>query len=394
MRSPDDSSLSENGNLSAEQQPSVAIADEGPPPAATAPLHPLRRRRILFAGLAVALVLIIALGLLIVHLAKTQPRVVLYTVHEQTLNSYVGGGGLTYAARTLNVAYPVSGRVMKVAVSVGQAVQAGQPLLTLDNATIAAQLEQAYVQLQTAQNYLNTLLAQPVPPTANGAAQHATAIAAARRVVAIAQSHYDALNAQLSSPAYNHGTVTAPFTGVVTAINVTAGTLFSANKTLLTLQDISTIVVQVQFPLAERAQVRVGASAQVDPVAAPGQQFTGTVTAIVPALSSAGSATFTAWVTVPNNGQQLFTGESVYVRVASQQQLPTVPELAVINPDADSIVFVYANGRAHVRHVVVGLRDGDRFGIISGLQPGDQVILVGQYQLSDNEPVVVVGKQS
>jgi hypothetical protein len=67
----------------------------------------------------------------------------------------------------------------------------------------------------------------------------------------------------------------------------------------------------------------------------------------------------------------------------------TVPEVAVINPQTDAIVYVVNNGVAHLRRVVVGPRDLDRFGILNGLQAGDQVIVAGQYQLTDNEKVTV-----
>jgi RND family efflux transporter MFP subunit len=344
----------------------------------------LTHRKIALAGMTFLVLLMIGLPVLVVRLVGSTPHVTVYTVHNQTLTSYVGGGGLAYPVQSLDIAYPVSAQVIQVNVQIGQTVQPGQPLLTLDSAGLTAQLQQAYAEWQTAQQYLNNLISSGASPAQ---------IAAARQQAEVAKSRYDTLNAQLNSPSFNHGNVIAPFAGVVTAVNVTPGTLFKANATLLTLEDVSTIIVRAQFPLEQRAQVQPGASVEIDPASIPDQHFTGKVTAINPALSNAGSATFETWITVPNPDRALFTGETVYARVRGVQVLPTVPELAVINPESDSIVFVYAAGKAHLRHVVVGARDGDRFGIISGLQPGDKVILVGQYELSDNEPVIVTATQ-
>jgi multidrug efflux pump subunit AcrA (membrane-fusion protein) len=108
---------------------------------------------------------------------------------------------------------------------------------------------------------------------------------------------------------------------------------------------------------------------------------------VVPALSDAGSDTFEVWITVPNKAHLLFTGQSVYARLMSHQKMITVPELAVVNRDSDSIIFVYSGGRAHLRHVLIGARDGDRIGIVNGLQEGDQVVLIGQHQLTDGSRV-------
>lgn len=308
------------------------------------------------------------------------PRVTLYTVHTQMLRTYVGGGGLTYPLSTLDVAYPVSGQVLKVEVQVGQPVQAGQPLLELDNAALEAQLEQAYENWQISQNYLSTLIAQ-------NASQ--AQIAAAQAQADGAKAHYDALNARIHSPTFNNGSVIAPFAGTVTAVNVVSGSQFVAGMTLLSIEDDSSIIVRAQFPIEQREQVQVGAQADIDPAATPDQHFTGTVTAVNRRLSNPGSSTFETWITVQNPSGQLFAQESVYARVASQQPYPTVPELAVLNSQANALVFVYANGKAHVRHVTIIGQDGDRLGIATGLQPGEQVILVGQYQLADNENVIV-----
>lgn len=337
--------------------------------------------------IALALLVVVGVGAVLAsgRLPGGTARVTVYTVHSDTLTSSLGGGGLTFANQSLNVSYPVSARVVNVNVQVGQSVNSGDTLLTLDNADLTFQLQQAEAAWQAAESYLNTLYATPGTSPAT--------IAYAQQLAEAAKGRYDALNAQLNSPAYSKGNILAPFAGVVTAVNVTSGSIAAPNGTLVTLQDESAIIVKAQFPLEQRGQIQVGQDAQVDPVATSGQTLPGKVIAINPQLTNNGSGTFEVWITVQNADQQLFTGETVYARVTTQQTMLTIPELAVVNPDSDSIVFLYAQGRAHIRHVVIGARDGDRFGIVTGLQEGDQVILVGQHQLTDNQPVQVTGKQ-
>lgn len=187
--------------------------------------------------------------------------------------------------------------------------------------------------------------------------------------------------------------IVAPFAGNITAVNVSVGAPVFGGEQLIVVQDESSIIARVQIPLAQRPYLRVGESATVNPAAIPGQTFLGKVSAINTALTNTGSDTFDVWVTVPNPVSLLLVGESVYIQISVQMMLPTVPELAVINPDADSIVFLYANGRAHVQSVVVATRDNNLIGIQNGLSAGQEVILVGQYQLTDNEPVIVAGTE-
>lgn len=336
----------------------------------------LRRRRY---GL-IALVCIVALiGVSSAfYLRHRSASVEVYTVVNKQLKTEVAGGGLTYPVQSLTISYPVSAQVISVKVVVGQQVKPGQPLLTLDAAALTAHLAQLYDQEQAAIAYLNTL-------QQSGAS--ASQIAAAQQQVDVAKSRYDALAAQIQSPLYKSGILASAFAGVVSSVNVVPGSWFNAGEPLLTIVDISTIIVRAQFPIEQRGLVHLGDVTEVDPQATPTVHLTGAVTAIPPVLSTTSSATFEVWISVPNPAGQLFANESVYARLTSLQTYAAVPEIAVINPTTDAIVFVQVNGIARMRHVVIGTQDGDQFGIVSGLQPGDQVIVSGQYGLADGQAV-------
>lgn len=329
----------------------------------------------------VGLVFVVVVGLLgIQHFIKSPEKVSLYTVAQGTMASYIGGGGLTYPLQRVDIAYPISTQVLEVQVQVGQVITPGQSLLTLDATALNAQLDTAYSQWREAVSYLNTL---------QGAGSLPAQIAGASSDAAIAKSRYDALNSQINSPAFNHGNVVAKMAGVVGAVNVVPGDLFEPNEVLMTIQDISTIIVRAQFPLDQRDRVQVGSDAEVIPAATPSEHFQGKVTTIAPALSNVGSNTFETWISVPNTEGKLFTGQSVYARVVSQRSLLIVPQLAVINPESDATVFVYVAGRARIRHVTIDARNGDTFGLSGGVQVGDQVILSGKHQLLDGDQVTV-----
>lgn len=346
---------------------------------AFAPYRTLTPLNIAIAAVALALIAVILVAVIRAIVPGT-PTVTLYTVQNQTLTTYVGGGGLTYPAQSLTISYPVSANITGVNVEVGQNVKKGQQLLQLSSADLTSQVQQAYSAWQASIQYVNSLYSA-------GAAQSVIAYAQSQETAA--KGRYDALTAEINSPTYSNGNIVAPFNGVVSEVDVSPGISARPGSTLVVLQDATSVIVRAEAPLEQRGQVKLGQTVIITPDATPNQTYYGKVQTINPTLTNAGSDTFEVWVSVANPTLQLLLNESVYVRIQSAQVAPTVPELAVLNPDADSIVYVYANGRAHVRHVVVGVRDGDRFGIVSGLRPGERVILVGQYQLTDNEPVHV-----
>lgn len=373
-----DPQVNEDGQVATTSQ---SIARQRLQAVVAAALTNRRRAVLISGGVVLAICLLVLIGF---NLFRSTPRVTLYTVHTTLLHTTIGGGGLVYPAQTLDVAYPISAQVTKVNVQVGQMVQPGQSLVTLDSAALTSRLSEAYSEWQIAVIYVSTLQAQ---------GSSAKQIAGAEQQAAIAKSRYDTLFSQINSTAFNKGNIVSTFTGVVTDINVTSGSYFNSNATLMTIEDQSNLIVRAELPLDQANQIKTGQPAEVVSDSRPNQPVTGTVTAIIPSLSHQGNSTFMAWITVPNSSQALFTNESVYVRVNGQQTLPTVPELAVVNPNSDSIVYVFDHGIARATHVVVGARDGDKFGIISGLQPGQQVVLVGQQQLTDNQQVIVSAVQ-
>jgi len=341
------------------------------------------RTRILLIA-AVALVALSGIGYGAQAFVNRTPRVEVYVVSNQSLTTHVNGGGLTYPAQALNIVYPVVATIEAVNVQVGQAVQPGQALLKLNSAALTSQLQQALAAYQAAQGYLANLYA-------SGAS--AALIAQAQSQVTTAKGRYDALNAELNSPTYHDGAVTAPFAGIVTKVNVVPGSTVRANAPLITIQDAHSVIVRVQLPLGERTHVQVGQTAEVDPDATPGASYTGFVSLINPALTKPGSDTFEVWITVDNPGLRLLIGESVYARISVSETLPVIPERAVVHPDANAMVYIYSHGRAHARQVHVGARGQSQIGVSRGLTPGERVILLGHNHLSDNQPVRVTGVQ-
>ncbi len=114
------------------------------------------------------------------------------------------------------------------------------------------------------------------------------------------------------------------------------------------------------------------------------------MTVLSPALDP-NSTTEEVWVEAENQGGELKPGTTVDVSITAK----TVPNALAIPVSAvltesdgqTSVMVVKADSRAYSQKVKTGIQQGATIQIISGLQPGEQVIVSGQYGLPDKTKV-------
>lgn len=326
----------------------------------------------------VLLLLLLVVGFVLTR--KSAPDVTLYKVSTNTVNNAIGGGGIIFPRQRLDISYPITERVISVLVKAGDRITTNQPLIQLDPTQLNIEVTQASNDLAAAQSYLNTV----------SVSGNALAIAQAQQQYNIAKNKYEALVAQTSSPTLHHGTLISPMNGVVTAIYVNSGEVFSANTSLITIMDESTVVVHVKIPLSDLGLVRVGQVAELIPSALPTLNFKGVVVSIVPQADPQ-TDTYEVWVEIPNKDMQLLPGMSAFVRIqADNKQAVAVPRLTVLNADHAPMVFVIRGTQAYLQPVHVIGRSVEVLYVDKGLKSGDRVVLVGNDRLHNGDSVHVV----
>jgi multidrug efflux pump subunit AcrA (membrane-fusion protein) len=211
------------------------------------------------------------------------------------------------------------------------------------------------------------------------------ALAAAR--VAQAQQHLATLDAQLG-----YATIRAPISGIVTDQFQYEGEFAAAGAKLVTVADISQIIVKAPFADTVTAQLKVGDPATVLPTDQSAGQMTGQVTLISRATDPA-SRTVEVWVTLGNRAGQLRANGAAQVTISAQTKTAAivVPASAVTldasNADEGAVMVVDAASVAHETKVTVGIRTADKMEITSGLQGEETVVIEGNYALSDGTKV-------
>ncbi|HEX2651371.1 MAG TPA: efflux RND transporter periplasmic adaptor subunit [Burkholderiales bacterium] len=176
----------------------------------------------------------------------------------------------------------------------------------------------------------------------------------------------------------------APISGVVTDLAVREGAMVQAGSPAFTITDLSSVWVVLEVPEAQSALVRPGMRAEARIQSLPEKAFEGRIDYVYPEFN-AQTRTLKARLVLANPALALKPGmyASVDVRSSSRKAL-TVPSEAVIETGARTVVIVSDGERFRPAAVKIGAEANGRTEVIEGLEPGDSVVVSGQF-LIDSE---------
>ncbi|HKC66347.1 MAG TPA: efflux RND transporter periplasmic adaptor subunit, partial [Pyrinomonadaceae bacterium] len=204
-----------------------------------------------------------------------------------------------------------------------------------------------------------------------------------------AEQHLSSLDAQLS-----YATVRAPITGIVTDQSLYEGSFVASGTPIVTIADVSQVIVKAPVADTVAAQLKIGDPATVMPTDMPGEQMTGQVTLISQSVDPT-NRTVEVWVTLANGAGRLRANGAAQVTVSanSKKDAVVVPASAVTleatNADEGTVMVVDSENVAHETKVKVGIRTADKMEITEGLQGGETVVIEGNYSLPDGTKVEV-----
>ncbi|HXG49153.1 MAG TPA: efflux RND transporter periplasmic adaptor subunit [Methylomirabilota bacterium] len=175
----------------------------------------------------------------------------------------------------------------------------------------------------------------------------------------------------------------APFAGIVGARQVSPGQVISKNTTLTWLVNLDPVKVEVNVPERYLGQVAIGQTIEFSVAAFPQEKFKGEVYFISPQLDP---ATRTALVKarIPNPAHKLKGGMFAGLDLTLQlrESAIVVPEPALMSNGDNVTVFVVDDqSLAQIRPVKVGVRLAGKAEVLSGLQPGEKVVVEGVQKL-------------
>jgi multidrug efflux pump subunit AcrA (membrane-fusion protein) len=381
--------------------------------------------------------------------AEAPAPVQVTAVTQETIRRTVEGDGVLFPQDQAGVVPKVSAPVLRFLVNRGDRVRAGQLVATLENRDLSAAVAESRGQLNQAESNLRSTSSATIPEEVTKAEADVQSAqqtldaaqkllenrqklfeqgALARKLVDEAQVSYVQAKSQLETAQAHlrvlqnvgkeeqvktaqaqveaarghlqsaeaqvtYSEVRSPINGVVADRPLNAGEMASAGAPLLTVVDIARVVARVNVPQSEVTTVKVGQPATITQTG-QGDKLEGKVTVVSPA-TDANSTTVQVWVAADNPGDRFKPGAAVHAAIVTQtiRNAAVVPVSAILPGEGGgtAVLTVSPDSTAHLRPVEVGVRYGDKAQIVSGVMPGDEVVVVGGLGVDDKAKVKIVG---
>jgi RND family efflux transporter MFP subunit len=323
----------------------------------------------------------------------------------------------------------VSGYMGRINVDIGDVVHQGQTLAVLQVPELKAQLqsatfsaEQSKEEITRAQHEIDRanatysalhaqsdrlkqaatarpgLIAQQELDNAEAQALSAQAqVDAAKAAMAAAKQHMGAASADQQSveAMENYTNVTAPIAGVVIWRYADTGALIQGGTgsndqalPIVRLSQSTLLRLRVPIPENDVQFVHVGDQLQVR-VDAVNRSFTGKIVRFTRNVNFE-TRTMETEIDVENKDLSIAPGmyANTLLALDTRKNVVTVPiEAIVLSGRQDTAYVLDDSNRVRIRNVQVGLRGEKLAEIVSGLKPGDRVVLGGQENYNEGQQV-------
>lgn len=297
--------------------------------------------------------------------------------------------GTLRAARGVDVAAEVSGKVDQVYCESGDTVAEGDVLLQLNDDVDLAQLAALETAVDLAQSVYSRSQKQFEAQSLSQAA-----LDAASADLRVKQASLAAQKAL-----FEKRKVLAPFAGRLGISRVNPGQYVNAGEALWGLQDVSNLKIDIHVPQQQLPLLKTGDKAQISVDAFPGRAFEGRISAVDPMVDEA-TRNLHVEVTLPNPDSELLPGMFVRVvlPIGQLQKYIVLPQAAVTyNPYGDTVYVLEeksdAQGKTELQakqvFITTGQRRGDLVSVLKGVQEGDVVVSAGQMKLRNGSAVAV-----
>lgn len=305
-----------------------------------------------------------------------------------------------------SVAAQVAGAIDEVFIDVGDRVEEGDLLAQIDTSRLLAELQLRQAQVEegaaaleaarASEELANQDLARLQGLRASAAfsqARYDDAVQEVARVVGLRAEAEAALaryqsSATLAGIDYDDATVRAPYPGVVTERHISRGEFVTVGDTMFTMINDTELEVEAAVPSNRVAGMTPGTEVtfRLD----DGSDHQATVRAALPDENSlTRTRTVRLTPTFAEMDKPLAENQSVvvFIPIGEARSVVTVHKDAVIAGPMGDSVFVVEEGAANPRPVVLGEATGTRFAVLSGLAPGDLVVVRGNERLQPGQQV-------
>lgn len=320
---------------------------------------------------------------------KSLPAVSVAVATSGSISRTIEPDGTIEATRIARMSSPAEGPIINCGATVreGDSVKRGQRLVCIGrDKTINAQLAAAKADLVREKGELDRVKKL----VENGAIPGDQ--------LEIARARHENVKAQLAriTESRTDYLINAPWSGLVSKVMIVEGDYVPPRTPLVEIFDPASLVVRFAVPESESQNVHIGnghgLSVTLD--AYPGKTFPGRIIRIYPKLDPSTrtrliEATLAKDITLTPG---LFA--RIKMKVETHENAVLVPAQAVIvNAKGERMAFIVQDGKASARKVATGIEAEGLIEIISGVKPGEKIVIAGNEKLKDGTAVKLLEKK-
>ena len=374
-----------------------------------------RRKRLFYVLAAIAVVVAVVVIRSAFFAKPKGPRYLTAPVATADIEQTVLASGTLEPRDLVEIGAQASGQVKSLNVELGQQVKKGQVIAVIDpsnqinnlrnaQAQLAQQKAQRLSQEATLKQNELALKRQSITLAADASSeadfeQADATLKSSRAALAVLDAQIEQANASLEKAKVDLGytSIAAPMDGVVVAIVTKQGQTVNAVQTaptIVKLANLNIMTIKAQISEADVIRVKPGQKVYFTILGAPDHRYYATLREVEPApdsIKTSSSATTTSTSTstavyynglfdVANTGGELRTSMTaqVYVVLGEAKGAVVVPAAALGDKRPDGLYPVRvlgADGKAVSRMVRIGLNNNVQAQVLSGLKPGEKVVV-------------------
>ena len=345
--------------------------------------------------------------------AESATTVNVATAESRDIYGSISYSGRLKASREVQVLPQISARIISINVSEGQAVSAGQTLMTLDSSSLQASLKKAEAQIASAKaNQVNNQIKLEAARKSYERTKSLYDAGAANQVeLENAKDAYDSLNTGSVEAAVaeaeaallsvqeqiGYSSIIAPVSGTIGRIDASVGDYVNASNTVAVISDPQQLKIEVMVGESDISKMMLNSQVDVYVKSVRTDPFIGTISSIASVLA-ANSNMYPVTITLDNTKGEVKSGmyAEVSIDTSGVQSALCIPLSSIIPDDGVNVVYGVTEGNGEMRaaraEVKTGINDGDYVQILSGLKSGDKVVTLGNTLISDGSLLITQSK--
>ena len=343
--------------------------------------------------------------------ADTRKPVAVMQVNEGPLVRRVVSYGYVSATRTAEITAQVSARINRLLIREGDWVEQGDTVVELEDELLRIAQRQTQEELDKAlTQYANVafftsdhgnrdqvLNRLGVDSTnVNDVEAFRLIFSKSRKELAADQIGLDEARLKLKRAKIEleHAIMGAPFAGYVSEVVVDRSDFVNKGDVVARIVSLDRLHLEMDVLETELRHIRLGARAEIELAALPGQAVSGRVASVNPTID-AERRTCRVLLEIDNPDRAVRPGMFADVRVeaARYKDRLLVPREALLTRNGRKVVFVYEGGQAKWRYVETGEETDEMVEVREGLAARDTLITAGHFNLAHNAQVIVVNEE-